>query len=106
PVYVQKRLEDIELLIDLLEDTEWEVDPEDRRRILVAVGYFAMPKDMISDKIPAIGFLDDALIADLIMRELKHDLQGYREFDKFRDAAEERRGKKVSREEWLAGKRA
>lgn len=106
PAYVQKRLEDIALLIDLLDDREWQVDPEDRRRLLTAVGYFAMPKDMISDKIPAIGFLDDALIADLVMRELKHDLQGYREFDKFRDSEAEVRGKKVDREDWLDAKRS
>lgn len=105
PLYVQKKLEDIELLTDLLEDKEWTLEDEDRRRITAAVGYFAVPKDMISDKIPGIGYLDDAIVADLVMRELKHDLEGYRDFDKYRDSAAAERGKKVGRVEWLATKR-
>ncbi len=105
PEYVTKKLDDIELLIDLLEDTEWALEAEDRRRITAAIGYFAVSKDMISDKIPGIGYLDDALVADLVMRELKHDLEGYRDFDKYRDHAAELRGKKVSRADWLSAKR-
>ncbi len=105
PAYVMKKLEDIELLTDLLEDTEWALEAEDRRRITAAIGYFAVQKDMISDKIPGIGYLDDALVAELVIKELKHDLEGYRDFDKFRDNAAELRGKKVGRTEWLAGKR-
>lgn len=105
PQFVTQRLEDIELLIDLLGDKEWELEPEDRRRIRAAIGYFAVQKDMISDKIPGIGYLDDALVAELVMRELKHDIEGYRDFDRYRDNEAELRGKKVSREEWLAGKR-
>jgi uncharacterized membrane protein YkvA (DUF1232 family) len=107
PEYVRKKLEDIGLLIDLLSDKEFspELDAEDRRRILAAVGYFAVPKDMISDKIPGIGYLDDALVADLVIRELKHDIKGYRDFCAYRDNEATLRGKKVGRMEWLAAKR-
>jgi uncharacterized membrane protein YkvA (DUF1232 family) len=105
PEYVRKKLEDIELLIDLLEDKEWPLEPDNRRRITAAVGYFALSKDMISDKIPGIGYLDDALVADLVIRELRHDIDGYRDFDKYRDNAADLRGAKVSREDWLEAKR-
>ncbi|HEX6998412.1 MAG TPA: YkvA family protein [Gammaproteobacteria bacterium] len=106
PEYVQKRLEDLAVLVDMLDDPEWPLEEQDRRRIVAAVGYFAVPKDMIPDKIPGLGFLDDALMAELVIRELKPELDGYRDFCKYRDNEAELRGRtKVSREDWLAAKR-
>ena len=105
PDYVTKRLGDIGLLIDMLDDKDWSLEAADRSRIAAAVGYFAVPKDMISDKIPGIGYLDDALVADLVMRELKHDVAGYSDFCKFRENEATLRGNKVGLKEWLASKR-
>jgi uncharacterized membrane protein YkvA (DUF1232 family) len=68
------------------------------------VGYFAVPKDMIPDKIPGLGYLDDALMAELVARELKPELDGYRDFCNYRDNERKLRGKDVSREDWLASK--
>lgn len=105
PEYVQRRLEDIAMLIDLLDDKDWGpgLGATDRRRIVAALSYFAVGKDMISDKIPGIGYLDDAVIADLVIRELKHDIEGYRDFRSFRENAMPRG--KATRDELLAAKR-
>lgn len=107
PAYVKKRLNDLGTLISMLEDPEWPLEPEDRQRILAATGYFADPVDMIPDKIPGLGFLDDALMAELVIRELEHELDGYREFSEFREKEVALHGKEahVSREDWLAEKR-
>ena len=104
--YVQARLKDIDILIDMLEDKEWPLEKDDRNRILVAVGYFGMPNDMIPDKTPGIGFLDDALMAELVVRELKPELEGYAAFCEYREGERTMRGKTdVTREDWLAAKR-
>lgn len=84
PPYVAQRLNELGVLIDMLEDSEWTLPDEHRRRIKAAVSYFAHPKDIVSDRVPGIGYLDDALIADLVMRELKHDIEGYAEFCEYR----------------------
>lgn len=107
PEYIKKRLQDISLLIELLDDKDWapELDAADRRRIVAAISYFAVGKDMISDKVPGIGYLDDAVMADLVIRELKHDLDGYRDFRAYRDEAARGRGKTVGRKDYLATKR-
>jgi uncharacterized membrane protein YkvA (DUF1232 family) len=106
PEYVQSRLADLEILCSMLDDSEWPLEDDDRGRIVAAVGYFAVPKDMIPDKIPGIGFLDDALMAELVLRELKPELDGYRDFCTYRDNEAKLRGKaKVSRADWLASKR-
>src|SRR5688572_3853257 len=105
PEYVRSRLADLEVLCAMLDDSEWPLEDDDRSRIRAAVGYFAVAKDMIPDKIPGLGFLDDALIAELVSRELKPELDGYRDFCQYRENEAELRGNKVSREDWLAAKR-
>jgi uncharacterized membrane protein YkvA (DUF1232 family) len=105
PEYVQERLADLEVLCSMLDDPQWLLEGDDRARISAAVGYFAVPKDMIPDKIPGLGFLDDALMAELVGRELKPELDGYRDFCNYRDNERKLRGKSdVSREDWLASK--
>ncbi len=108
PGYVRKRLDDLGALISMLEDPEWPLEDKDRRRILAATSYFADPVDMIPDKIPGLGFLDDAIMAELVIGELQHDLEGYREFCEYREKEQQLHGEEgehVSREEWLAAKR-
>lgn len=105
PEYIQTRLADLGVLLEMLDDSEWPLPEEDRQRIVAALGYFAVAKDMIPDKIPGIGFLDDALMAELVMEALKHEVKGYREFCEYRQNEATLRGKKVTREDWLAAKR-
>jgi uncharacterized membrane protein YkvA (DUF1232 family) len=105
PEYVQSRLADLGVLVNMFDDGEWPLPEEDRRRIVAALGYFAVAKDLIPDKIPGIGLLDDALMAELVMRELKHEVTGYREFCEYRDNEASLRGNKASRADWLESKR-
>ena len=107
PAYVGKRLEELGTLISMLEDPDWPLEPKDRRGIVAATSYFADPADMIPDKIPGLGFLDDALMAELVIRELQHELDGYKEFCEFREKEKDLHGKDahVSRKDWLAEKR-
>jgi uncharacterized membrane protein YkvA (DUF1232 family) len=105
PEYVQTRLADLEVLCSMFDDPEWPLEEDDRARIAAAVGYFAVPKDMIPDKIPGIGFLDDALMAELVIRELTPELDGYRDFCDFRKNERTLRGRTVNREDWLRAKR-
>ena len=61
--------------------------------------------------VQGIGFLDDAIYAEIVLSELKNEIALYEEFCEFRKAEEARRAGngedvKVGREEWLAEKRA
>ena len=80
PEFVVLRLEKLELLIQILCDERWDLPKADRGRILSALAYLADPKDMIPDEIPGIGLLDDAIMIELIVRELRHDIEGYQDF--------------------------
>lgn len=104
---VKRRLDDLGDLISMLEDEEWGLEGEDREKITSVMSYFVDPMDMIPDDMPGLGYLDDALMTELIVRELRHDLDGYRDFRRYREQREEsgEQAERVSREDWLAAKR-
>jgi uncharacterized membrane protein YkvA (DUF1232 family) len=84
PEFVQLRIAKLSLLIDILRDDEWRLVGRDRVRILDALAYFVDPDDMIPDRIPGLGYLDDAIMIELIAEDLKHDIRAYVDFCAFR----------------------
>jgi uncharacterized membrane protein YkvA (DUF1232 family) len=111
PEFIGSRLAKLEGIINMVSDDEWQLSEEDRSRVLGALVYFCDPEDLIPDHIPGLGFLDDAIYVELVIRELKAEIESYEEFCSFRTAEEARRKEKgqdphVEREEWLADKRA
>lgn len=80
PDFITDRLQKLELLIDILRDERWDLPQADRGRVLSGLAYFTDPNDMIPDSIPGIGYLDDAIMVELIVRELRHDIEGYEDF--------------------------
>jgi uncharacterized membrane protein YkvA (DUF1232 family) len=107
PDFVRGRLERIKILIDMLEDAEWQLPKEESDRVMNALAYFSEPEDLIPDHVPGLGFLDDAIMVELVCREFQFEIEAYSRFCRMR-AAEEQRGAKGhmadkdSREKWLA----
>ncbi len=86
PGFVLDRLNGLETLIAMIDDTDWRAPAADRRRTLQALVYFADPEDMIPDTVPGLGFLDDAIMVELVLGELKHDIEAYTDFVAFRES--------------------
>jgi uncharacterized membrane protein YkvA (DUF1232 family) len=106
--FVRERLSKLQAMIRMLEDSEWELSGKDRAHVVDALAYFAEPEDLIPDRIPALGYLDDAIMIELIARELRDDLEAYADFCEFRINEEQRRGTTedpLTREEWLKARR-
>jgi len=111
PQFISDRLSKLEVIINMVGDQEWQLSDEDRSRVLGALVYFCDPEDLIPDHIPGLGFLDDAIYVELVIRELKAEIESYEEFCAFRSTEEARRkaageDPHVEREQWLADKRA
>jgi uncharacterized membrane protein YkvA (DUF1232 family) len=111
PDFISERLDKLGVLADMVTDSEWKLPEEDLERVLCAMAYFTNAEDLIPDRVPGIGFLDDAIMAELVIENLEAEIAAYKEFCTFRNAEEERRatqgqGTDVSREDWLADKRA
>jgi uncharacterized membrane protein YkvA (DUF1232 family) len=90
--YIRSRLGQLQILIDMLEDEGWGMQDVGQKRVLAALAYFNNPEDLIPDHIPAVGFLDDAIMVELLCRELKPEIDAYCDFVKYRSAAAKRRG--------------
>lgn len=85
PDFVGKRIPELESLLSMLTDDEWQLPEEDRERLLATFVYFADPEDILPDDIPVIGYLDDVIIIELVARELFHVREAYDDFCRFRE---------------------
>lgn len=111
PDFMRERLERVGILVDMLEDKEWNLEGEDRQRVLGGLAYFAHPDDLIPDDVPGLGFLDDAIYMEIVIRNTRPEIDAYELFCEFRSAEEERRKKQgiddpVSKQEWIKDQRA
>ena len=111
PEFIASRMTKLSVMIDMINDEEWKLSNEDRHRVLNALAYLCDPDDLIPDHIPGLGFLDDAIYVEIIVKELRNEVDLYNEFCAYRKAEEERRGKlgediNLDREKWLGEKRA
>jgi len=84
PEFVQESFRKLELLVRMLEDDEWRLTGPDRAHVLNALAYFVDPDDLIPDRIPGIGYLDDAIMVQLVVEELRHEIQAFEKFCEFR----------------------
>ncbi len=108
PDFIMQRLLRVDDMIAMVRDEAWALDGEDRQRVLSALAYFCDPDDVIPDHAPVLGYLDDAIMIELSVRELQHELDAYDEFCEYREGQAEIRGleaDKVGRTEWLAARR-
>ena len=86
PDFVAKRIPRLESMIRMLQDDEWELPKDDRERLLAMFVYFGDPEDILPDYIPVIGYLDDVIMIELVVRELQHVRDAYDDFCDFRDS--------------------
>ena len=104
PNFILDRLERLRLMIQMLSDVEWRLPHKDASRVLSALAYFAEPEDLIPDSIPGLGFLDDAIMIELVVRELKHEVEAYQDFREYRERMK-KNGSESSRTDWLDTRR-
>lgn len=108
PEFVAQRLLSLETLIAALEDEEWQMPEDEKAEILTSLAYFSEPHDLVPDNIPGLGYVDDAIMIELVIQDLSQDLDAYKQFCSFRVTEEKRRGDQaqVNRDTWLQGKRS
>ena len=108
--FIRRRLDRVACLVAMLDDPEWQLPGLERSRVLDGLAYVADVDDLVPDDVPVLGLVDDAIILELLLRELQHELDAYEEFDQYRQEEAARRDKPgvhrpVSREDWLASRR-
>lgn len=108
PDFIATRIPELETMAAMLVDAEWHLPANDRDRLLAMFVYFCDPEDLLADDVPVIGYLDDIIIIELIMRELKHVREAYADFVRFReqlDSGQDSPASQASRRDRLSRRR-
>lgn len=108
PDFILERLLRLDDMIAMVRDTGWALEEGDRQRVLSALTYFCDPNDVIADHIEVLGFLDDAVMIELCVRDLQHEIEAYDEFCEYRQREAGQRGEdpdKIGRADWLDSRR-
>ena len=85
PAFITDRIEKLEMMAKMLDDPEWGLPSREKLRVLGALAYLAEAEDLIPDSIPGVGLLDDAIMAEMVIREMRHEIDAYRDFCLFRN---------------------
>ena len=106
--FIRERVNRLDTLIGMILDDGWGLEDDDRERVLQALAYFSESQDLIPDNIPGLGFLDDAIMIEIVCRELRHEIQAYRDFCIYRAAESSRLSQEQQppeRSDWLEERR-
>ena len=106
PAFVRQRIDSVQSLVDMVRDEEWSLAARERNKVIAALAYFADPHDIIPDNVPVLGYIDDAIMIELVVSELKHEIESFTDFCKYRAGEQARnRNPNLSRDEYLGIKR-
>lgn len=110
PNFIAERLAKLDSMIAMANDEGFALPEEDREHVLACLTYFANPQDIIPDNVPVLGFLDDAIMIELCVRELQHEIEAYEDFVAYRNDEAKARGVdpatlKTQRHEWAEARR-
>jgi len=95
PDFVAERIPQLETLIQMLADDDWQLPDADRESLLAMFVYFSDPEDILPDDIPVIGYLDDVIMIELVNRELQHVRSAYDDFCRFRNDFDSEHGTSI-----------
>jgi len=90
PDFVAERIEKLQMLHAMLTDPQWPLAEDERSPVLAALAYACDPEDIIPDDVPGIGMLDDAVMIELVFRELRHEIEAYEDFCAYRKSLPKR----------------
>ena len=106
PEFVSTRIKKLQTMVAMIEDDEWQIPEDERNDVISALAYFSEAEDLVPDHIPVLGFLDDAIMIELVAEELAPDIEAFEEFCAYREREEGRAGDEtITRDEWLDSKR-
>jgi hypothetical protein len=100
--FVKERYSRLGTMLEMVDDAEWRLGDGDSQRLINALACFSEPASGASS-----ALLDQAIMIELVSRDLHHDLEAYRDFCKFRTAqmAKGHSPPGTDREQWLSQRR-
>lgn len=82
-----ERVARIEELRRMLRDHDWDARAADRARVRKLIGYLDQGEDLIPDRMPLLGLLDDVLLLELAWPAVCDEAEEYRDYCAWRSQA-------------------
>ncbi len=92
PDFITTRLKHVKTMVAMAEDKGFGLPPADCDNVIAALAYFGQTDDAIPDSVPVIGLLDDAIMIELCVSDLKNEIAAYNEFCEWRGREARSRG--------------
>lgn len=67
----------VRTLLDLLRDPDYKLSTKAKTLIAAGLIYFVLPTDFTPDFIPGIGYIDDAIVLNIVWRTLADQIEPY-----------------------------
>ena len=81
---IDSRLQRVQELRAMLADEDWDSDEAIRARISKLLAYIDREDDLIADRMPLLGQLDDVLLIELAWPAFSDDAEDYRDYCEYR----------------------
>ena len=78
--FIKKMLRQLILFYQMVFDRNYHFAIKSRYIMLGAMLYFIIPIDLLSDFIPVLGYVDDAVIVKMAWNTVHDEIEKYREF--------------------------
>lgn len=82
---VDERLQRLQELRGMLADPDWDCDEAMRARLAKLLAYIDNDDDLIPDRVPLLGLLDDVLLIELAWPAFAEEAEDYRDFCAYRE---------------------
>ena len=103
---LRQRLARVADLEKMAADRDWDTDEPQRARLARLLEYLADPDDVIPDRTPRLGRLDDALLIELAWPAFADEIEDYLDFCKFRHEQHPRGSAPLKRSAWVGARAA
>jgi len=98
---LQQRLRRVTDLKKMAADPDWDTDESQRARLARLLDYLNDPEDVIPDRTPRLGRLDDALLVELAWPAFADEVEDYLDFCHFRHEQHPRGSPPLKRSAWI-----
>ncbi len=96
-----RRLQRMEALRAIFEDADWDTDAALQRRLHKLFAYIDLGEDLIPDREPLLGKLDDVLLIELTWPVFADEAEDYRDFCEYRTAENPTGDGQARRNAWI-----
>lgn len=98
---LHQRLARLRELRRMAEDIDWDTDQAQRARLQRLLEYVVDRDDLIPDRTPRLGRLDDALLVELAWPAFADEVEDYLDFCRFRHEQHPRGAPPLKRSAWI-----